>query len=234
MMPAPSNRVVLKDDPDIDFDEGSLQFRLTYQGILLAETLRSGAVQRTRAEHKHRIRKTFHCQIKRPWEITPYLVQNEQPLPPPQHPGVRTQVLGLPGPARTIPELSRRFSRFDYHFVPLVTRDLDVLCSVDVLFLRPDAPGAVIRSGDIDNRLKTLFDALTMPGDALQVSSHPTPEAGEDPFFCLLEDDSLITRAAVETDVLLEPVTGDPNDVRVVVTVKLWPFHLRVDNICFG
>lgn len=29
-----------------------------------------------------------------------------------------------------------------------------------LLFLRPDAPGGVVKDGDIDNRIKTLFDSL--------------------------------------------------------------------------
>jgi hypothetical protein len=34
---------------------------------------------------------------------------------------------------------------------------------LNILFLRADIPGKVVQSGDIDNRLKTLFDALRMP-----------------------------------------------------------------------
>lgn len=44
------------------------------------------------------------------------------------------------------------------------------------------------------------------------------PKPDEDPFFCLLEDDSLITRLAVETDRLLEPVSSDSE---VVATIRV-------------
>jgi hypothetical protein len=31
--------------------------------------------------------------------------------------------------------------------------------------LRPDLPGSLIKSADLDSRIKTLFDALTIPTD---------------------------------------------------------------------
>jgi hypothetical protein len=73
-----------------------------------------------------------------------------------------------------------------------------------------------------------------MPRDKLQVRKFTTPDPGEDPFFCLLEDDSLVTKASVETDTLLEPVTGDPNDVRLVIRVNLRPLHVVPNNIGFS
>jgi hypothetical protein len=46
--------------------------------------------------------------------------------------------------------------------------------------------------GDIDNRLKTLFDCLTLP-DPNQGYEAETPAQDELPYFyCLLEDDRLI------------------------------------------
>ena len=55
------NRVVLLDDPYNDPDkETLLEFRLTYEGPLLAAT-----GSNTRIEHKHDIRKTLHPQLRR-------------------------------------------------------------------------------------------------------------------------------------------------------------------------
>ena len=48
------------------------------------------------------------------------------------------------------------------------------------------------------------------------------PSDDEKPFFCLLEDDSLISNLSVETDTLLQP-TGEAynaNDARLVLTIK--------------
>ncbi|WP_304192099.1 hypothetical protein [Phenylobacterium aquaticum] len=222
---------LLRDDPHVDWDE-ALEFRLTYQGTLLSET-EKGRLQKARATHKQEIRKALHPQLRHLWKINPYLASASLPPPPTQNPGVMGRVFGRPKPENSIEGLAERFKLNGYRFVPLVTESVDVLCSVDVLFLRAGPPGSVYRHGDIDNRLKTLFDGLTMPIDAMQLGDYATPSGDEDPFFCLLQNDAMITRASVETDTLLDPNCG-PNDARVIMTIKLWPHSLRSDNIGFG
>jgi hypothetical protein len=147
-------------------------------------------------------------------------------------------IFGRPAAGSSIEKLSTTFARFGYHFVPLVTRDLELLCTIEILFLRQGDPGGIVvnRSGDIDNRIKTLFDALTMPAELNQVGSYTTPTDQEDPFFCLLEDDSMITKASVETDILLETTSNppDPNDSRVLITVRLKPGRVNWANIGFA
>jgi hypothetical protein len=136
-------------------------------------------------------------------------------------------------PDRTRVEgLAERFSRNNYQFVPLVTRDLNVsFCGLEILFLRPDSPGAILKSGDIDNRLKTLFDALRMPSGKDELGGYNFPDDTEKPFYCLLEDDCLITKVSVETDMLLEPIGGafDVNDARIVISVTVQPAYSRLD-----
>ena len=207
--------MLLRDDPCVDWGP-SVEFRLTYEGELLAEKVRH-QTEAPRAAKKHEIRKHFHKQLKRCWEIMPQLNGNT----------VQQALLAVDEgpPDHDIATLSAQYARNGYNFVPLVTKDLIVLCALDVLFLRREAPGSVINSGDMDNRLKTLFDALTMPANLSQLGGYVTPDADETPFFCLLEDDCVVTRLAVETDVLLEPINGkfEPNDARVVITVRLLP-----------
>lgn len=128
--------------------------------------------------------------------------------------------------------LPERFQCGGYRFVPLVTEDLALICAIEILFLRPDPPGSLIQSGDIDNRLKTLFDALRMPGpDAAELGGN-NPREDESPFYCLLQDDRLISRVSVETDVLLQPTSPEnadnPNDARLLITVKLKPVNPTV------
>jgi hypothetical protein len=53
--------------------------------------------------------------------------------------------------------------------------------------------------GDLDNRLKTLLDALSVPNQD-QVIPDPTID---DPIHCLLEDDSLVSGLEIETRRLL-------------------------------
>jgi hypothetical protein len=57
--------------------------------------------------------------------------------------------------------------------------------------------------------------------------------AEEDPLFCLLEDDKLITNLAITTDLLLEP-GRDVNEVQLIVTVKVKPISITFANIDFG
>jgi hypothetical protein len=165
------------------------------------------------------MRKLFHKQLKRLWEVTPTL----------------KAMLSTPASVVTVNRadwttrqnaLPERFKCGDFRLLPLVTEDLSLLCSLDILFLRPDRPGMLIKSADIDNRLKTLFDALRIPNEANELGGQqPSPD--EDPLYCLLEDDGLITRISVETDTLLAPMHSDrPNDIndaRLVISVKLKP-----------
>lgn len=82
-----------------------------------------------------------------------------------------------------------------------------MVAELDVTLLRPEAPGSVItQGGDIDNRLKTLLDALRMPKTDAEIPKGDTPGQDEGPFFCLLEDDNLVTHLSVTTDRLLVPV----------------------------
>jgi hypothetical protein len=74
-----------------------------------------------------------------------------------------------------------------------------------------------------------------LPRDKAEAGGYP-PDADEDPFFCLLEDDSLISQASVETDTLLQP-TGDiwnRNDSRLVITVRLTPYRVTETSLVFG
>lgn len=135
-----------------------------------------------------------------------------------------------------IPFLENRYARFGWRFVPLVTEFMSLRCSLHVLLLRPDLPGRIISSGDIDNRLKTLFDALRLPQSEAELGGCEAPSQSDLPMYCLLEDDKLIEHVSVETDVLLEPV-GDSfgdNDIRMVLTVELRPYVFTLQNSIFG
>ena len=111
-----------------------------------------------------------------------------------------------------------------------------LLCSLHLLFLRHDVPGSAIQAGDIDNRIKTLIDALRPPQTQNElVDTDSTPREGEDPFFCLLEDDNQVSGFTVETDTLLEAV-DEPSDegrVKIVVTVELRPYYATPFNLSF-
>lgn len=188
-----------------------MEFRLMYQGRLPAEGRAGG-----RAREKHELRKHFHKQLKELWSQHPDLRQQSEQRFIISTDGMGRQMAVAVSPdyagARTwLEHIADNHSRCGGRFVPLVSRLGGFTCSLDILFLRRDNPGHIISSGgDIDNRLKLLLDGLKMPEIDNDLGGFPI-ETDENPFFCLLEDDRLITRVSVTTDRLLLPMTADEN-----------------------
>lgn len=84
--------------------------------------------------------------------------------------------------------------------------------------------------GDLDNQLKTLLDALRQPHATRELPTpDETPDEGEDPFFCLLEDDQLVTRVDLSAFRWL----GAPNDshVHVDMLVRTKPSLVDTRNL---
>lgn len=166
-----------------------MEFRLVYEGYLPS----SGNASR-HPKWKHLIRKQLHPQLLKLWKEHPALAHKWKVMPGgPVYQLLRQQrlVKNIPG-INEVEMLAQQFERCGYRFVPLVNNRFDIVCGLDILFLRRGNPGDLISSGgDLDNRIKTLFDALRVPKDGSEL--HGLPEEGENPFFCLLEDDSLIT-----------------------------------------
>ena len=103
-------------------------------------------------------------------------------------------------------------------YQPLVRKSLDLNCALEILFLRQEDPGSlVLQGGDVDNRIKTLFDALRLP-DADVEQRYPQSKEKID---CLMESDTLISGFHVSTDRLLVPKTVKVNEVHLVIEVKI-------------
>jgi len=215
-----------------------MRFRLTYDGEL-RPTQRD---EHKLAPHKHIIRKVFHKQLKYLW-LTNQFLCNHRVFPehgPLNFPvGSFTGVWGG-GEERKISlndYTAARYHEFGYRFVPLVREELSLSCSLSILFLRRDIPGSVIHAGDLDNRIKTIIDALRRPRNADDLAGHKTPENGEDPFYCLLEDDKQVTHLEVETDTLLDLPTEDAADqrrARLIITVEIRPMDVTMFNLSFA
>lgn len=140
-------------------------------------------------QHKHDLRRHFHLQLKKLWAQEPLL----------GHPDLLKR-----GPRDGEYSLLRELPPFI--FVPLVAAEMNVIAELSIVLLRPEPPGGLLtQGGDIDNRLKTLFDALSMPQQANSLPRDASRQQGECPFFCLLENDNLVTSVAVRTEQLLEP-----------------------------
>ena len=153
--------------------------------------------------HKHDIRRAFHLQLAELWTHEP-LKHVENYRKPRVKEGDYNSLRPL-GP---------------FTFVPLATEEAKAVVDLKITLLRPQAPGKIVQGGDIDNRLKTLFDALTKPPhlNALPASSTPGPD--EDPFFTVLEDDGQITSVAVETERLLGATAGH-HHVELFIHIKV-------------
>lgn len=78
----------------------------------------------------------------------------------------------------------------------------------------------------MDNRLKTLFDSLSIP-NADQIVDDPDLE---EPIYCLLEDDRLISGLSVETDRLLHMPNTTKHQVRLVIEVDVRVAQPRAYN----
>src|SRR5258708_32431562 len=131
-----------------------MQFRLIYAG----NWLKSGTGTKTMAWEKHALRKYFHDQLKALWKVHPVL----------SYYNTTRHSLGqdIWGPTLA-EEIAHQYERSGIGCIPLTHKSNGLVCELDILFLRPGPPSAIIKhGGDIDNRLKTLLDSLRIPEDA--------------------------------------------------------------------
>jgi len=214
-----------------------MEFRLLYEGQLLP----SGGAN-TRAPEKHAIRRTFHPQLHRLWSVQNNLHQLAE-----RQGHVEIQPASLNLPAMVITTSEERFERgikvigekwrmADYQLIPLVTSEMELRCSLDILILRPEDDRFIFKRGDIDGQVKTLFDSLRIPS-TISEAGGIGPQEDETPFFCLLEDDRLISEVRVTADqLLLLPHEREvrANDCFVIIHVKVNHKNPRTFDNYFG
>jgi hypothetical protein len=167
-----------------------MQFVLTYTGPLPAAQGRAANVAL-----KHRIRECFAAQLR-----------DLLGLPPLVNAGFWDGSRGM--------DLRRQVGHA--WFAPIVTTTLHTVAELEVLVLRSGPSGKVMHVGDLDNRVKTLLDALRMPQQANEMPTgleihqdHALP--------VLLEDDHLVTRFSVEAERLL----GGHGSIDSQVTIRV-------------
>jgi hypothetical protein len=176
-----------------------MEFTLFYRG-----ELRSNGTP----GHKQKLRRAFHPQLERLWALEPLKDSREHYIDRPEDGGKEHKDI----------DLLEHQGAFD--FAPLISAKLCLAADLNITMLRPEDPGTIVlQSGDIDNRLKTLFDALGIPAHENQIPADDSPRDGENPIFCLLQDDRLITSVSVNTDRLLEADTTQ-NEVVLLIHVK--------------
>lgn len=215
-----------------------MRFYLVYRGPLSATQAKS----KKRAEIKA-IREQLQPQLKTLWETHPALIRlrwtarvpdndtyvmesGDSPLYEHMHrpPGLLASILQA-----GFVDLTAPIERHGKRFIPLVRKSLDLTCAIHVLFLRQEDPGSLVKqAGDLDNRIKTLFDALEMP------SADASPEQVPDgnPVYCLMENDTLVSGFDVDSERLLLPDSAYPNEVHLVMEVTIRVTRVGNWNIC--
>ena len=177
-----------------------MEFYLKYDG-----PLKSSAGPKD----KHDIREYLYPQLKNLWDIEP-LNRRKDFLKHGNKLSVLKEIDGIV-------------------FAPLICKALEFICQLDLTILWPETQGVISKhGGDIDNRLKTLFDALQCPDDN-QIRLVKETFVDKQPFFCLLEDDKLITSVNIRTHTLLCP--ENKTDVSVLIHVMVKAVDIKVGAI---
>jgi len=201
--------------------ENAVEFRLLFDGEIGSDS---------RAPIKQAIRRALHPQLRRLWLVNRKLRELAEHYGRTFHARMQTQTGQTPiYPSQdeaiefAFQHWGNTWNRAPFRFVPLVTKELGVVCSIDILLLRPDDDTYVTVHGDLDGHVKTLFDGLRMPSKQDE-TGNSSPTADEDPFFCLLEDDRLVSELRVKSEKLLLPPnkpTVKKHDAFAVITVNI-------------
>ncbi|HRD28318.1 MAG TPA: hypothetical protein PLO65_08460 [Caulobacter sp.] len=213
-----------------------MKFTLTYDGELPS----GGNGSKVAKKAKWAIREQFHPQLVELWGLNPALKRLPLHSIVPKSgtfPWVEGHHFGEEG---VLPpdfkmaddeiDLCALIERGADKYKPIVRNSYALTCSLNILFLRKEAAGRVYQGGDLDNRIKTLLDALSVPH-----IYHPRPPhlAGVDPMHCLLEDDALVTGLNVKSERLLSRPGTSENEVHLVVEVDVRVSDTRNYNAMF-
>ena len=198
-----------------------MQFYLVYSGPLSA----SGNSRKTNEIAK--IRSQFHPQLEILWQksaaLQRLMATSIVPSNESGHIGFTESPIGQDWRQQdSIPlgwvSLIEPIRRGNSNFMPLIRKSLDLNCKLEILFLRQEDPGSlVLQGGDLDNRIKTLCDALTIPNDDM-AERFPSNHALT---HCLLESDALVSALDVDTDRLLRPQSESNKEVHLVIKVTV-------------
>lgn len=185
-----------------DMKGRGMQFRLTYNGQIQSR-------QQAGLPAVQAIREALSPQIERLWQYPP-LNQSTDWLNP----------SGTYHACSTVD---------DWNFVSTISNTIGLYGELDILILRPQPLGSVVsKDGDLDNKLKTLIDALTLP--TLQQVQDMKRKHGleqRERQFCVFSDDNLITKLSVTSDRLLE-------DMRVATALVIINVTVRVGKPSIG
>lgn len=189
-----------------------MKFKLLYFGDLRVNP-------RKRSQHVANIRMRIHPQLKK-------LVENS--------PWNNLQKYMMPNPTKS-PISTRHIGGIDWN--PIITPNLKLLAELDILLLHPEIVG--LARTDVDNRTKTLLDALRRPQNEHEIGENTPKNIG--PIYTLLDDDHLVTKISVNTSHLLSPelfgqpiITKDGEEkVFLVIDVNVRVAEGNLENLPF-
>ena len=165
-----------------------MEFTLYYKGKLKSNG---------NTKEKQRIRNYFSNQIKKLWDQEP-LINFKQFLDD-ETDAFSRQIKGV-------------------KFSSIINNEFHYVADIDIVLLHNEPIYKMIKNGgDIDNRIKTLLDALKMPSrDEFPVMLRENNE--NDRIFCLLHDDSLVSSLKITAKQYLGSEIND-NEVILLIDV---------------
>lgn len=212
-----------------------MKFSLTYDGELPAS-----ANDKRRTKEKWAIREQIDPQLAYLWETHPSLklaFSRRVISKDPNYGTVLVEDQHHTGPVPPSPttvlnheiDLCASIPVRGCLFRPLVRKSYALVCTLKIHFMRNGPAGNVYEGGDLDNRIKTLLDALTLPQPEQIPKSVKVPER----MHVLLEDDGLVTGFSVESQRLLSRPDKLENEVRLTIDIDVRVTDARSYNTLF-
>jgi len=114
----------------------------------------------------------------------------------------------------------------------MISEYLKTVVDLDITILVPHEVGRIVQNGgDIDNRIKTLFDALRVPSVQDEIPTSDSFDYSNGGMYCLLEDDKLINRVSIRSYQDHDPI--DDDSVKCIIQAQTRITAALLGNLCF-
>jgi hypothetical protein len=119
----------------------------------------------------------------------------------------------------------------EFNFLPLVRPEFETVCGLKIkMMVNHEVGSLVTQAGDLDNRIKTLLDALRLPKGNEFNGNGPA----EDNCPCLLHDDALVVSLKIEVQRWFSGVPKTEKDVYLDIEVAIWTARPNFYTPTFG